>query len=727
MKTQALVLDAVKAPFVLKDINLEDPQDDEVLVKIVASGLCHTDIAIQLGQFPSAFPSIAGHEGSGTVVSVGKAVTRVAAGDSVLLSFAYCQSCHYCKAGHPSGCDEWIGRNFGRVRNAAVGAKACATDGEGKDVLGSFFGQSAFARHALVSESSVVKVPSSSDLVMLSPLGCGLQTGAGAVFNILKPSTSSSIVVFGLGAVGSAAVFAAAALGVKTIIVVDLVETRLKFAKEHGATHAFKGADVELLQKIKEVTDGLGAEYAVEATGATRVLRTAWEAVRNYGTVCSVGTPGPGIAPPFEIHENLLATKTYVGVTEGDSNPPEFIPKLIKLYEEGKFPVDKIAKTFKVEEFEDALHAICWMGTPGQEGKNQACEEMVAKAVSLGYRHFDTASGYGNEAAVGRALRSSSVPRSELFVTSKLHGTGHGCVAEAFQKTFDALGLEYLDLWLCHWPQAIDPVTKKFLGPEESPTMAETWKEMEKVQGRFSGKVKAIGVSNFSIKTLEALLLTAEIVPAVNQVETHPYLPVEELLQFCTEKGIHMTAYSPLGQYDSPILKDPAVLSIAEKYNKTPAQVLLSWAVQRGNMSVVPKSANPVRLAQNLETFPLTPDEFATLSNLHKTEGKFKSLCVYGGPGAGMSEKGKVNGWTYEELGWDERAWNFAMLAAPFSIPIYFFWRGWMVALGVAMYIVGFSSATIYRITTVNTNKIFGNFNAVQRGQDGMSRAPASA
>ncbi|KAI5475099.1 hypothetical protein MNV49_001923 [Pseudohyphozyma bogoriensis] len=202
---------------------------------------------------------------------------------------------------------------------------------------------------------------------------------------------------------------------------------------------------------------------------------------------------------------------------------------------------------------------------------------------------------------------------------------------------------------------ANDPQTGKELSPADSPTINETWAEMEKVLA--TGKVKAIGVSNFSVKTLTQLLMTAKVVPAVNQVESHPYLPQDDLLTFCKEKGIHLTAYSPLGQYNSPLLKDQVVTSIAEKREKEASQVLLSWAVQRGGVSVVPKSSNPTRLAQNLDIFELTADEFTAISALHTEEGKYKSLCEYGGPGVGLQEKGKILGWTYDEMGWDPKAW----------------------------------------------------------------------
>ncbi|GAA5993392.1 hypothetical protein JCM10908_002643 [Rhodotorula pacifica] len=359
LQTQALVLQELNAPFQLADIKLQDPQPNEVLVQVTACGLCHTDLIIQAGVFPSSFPCIVGHEGAGTVVQVGAAVTRVQPGDEVLLSYANCAECGYCKMGRPAGCLGFMDRNFGRVRNAECGAKPVGTlAGSDTPVHGTFFGQSALARHCLAVETSVVKVAKGLDLALLAPLGCGLQSGAGAVLNMLKPAETSSIVVFGLGAVGFGAMWAALYLNVQTVIVVDLVPSRRDLALSQGATHAFDGRSPTLLQDIQNATDGLGAEYAIEATGVDKVLRSAWESVRNLGRVVSVGNPGPGAKTPFDITDQVNSSKTWSGLVEGDSNPPIFIPQLMKMHAEGRFPIESIVRNFKAEEFDEALAAM---------------------------------------------------------------------------------------------------------------------------------------------------------------------------------------------------------------------------------------------------------------------------------------------------------------------------------------------------------------------------------
>ncbi|KAK9894435.1 GroES-like protein [Cystobasidium minutum MCA 4210] len=354
--TEAFVLEQVNSDFKLETVELDDPQDEEVLVEVVACGLCHTDLLIANGAFPSPFPNIVGHEGSGKVIKVGKSVTRVKEGDSVLLSFSYDQKCKTCKAGHPAACKTWTELNFGRIRPDGSNTSATLN---GKRIHGTFFGQSTFGKHALVVESSVTKVPDDTDLVLMSPLGCGMQTGSGAVLNVLKPEnpSESSIVVFGAGAVGMAAVFGAAYAKIKTIIVVDIVENRLELAKTLGATHSINGKSSDVVKQIQDLTDG-GCDYVVEATGAAPCIKAGWEALGPFGKMVQLGTPGPGPTNNIPIHEAVCLTKTYYGVSEGDSNPPEYIPKLVHMYKEGKFPLDKISKVYSYKDMEEAIHAM---------------------------------------------------------------------------------------------------------------------------------------------------------------------------------------------------------------------------------------------------------------------------------------------------------------------------------------------------------------------------------
>jgi len=193
----------------------------------------------------------------------------------------------------------------------------------------------------------------------MSPLGCAMQTGSGAVLNVLKPDKpqEASIVIFGAGAVGFAALFAAAAIKIKTIIMIDLLDNRLELAKTLGATHTIPGKASDILEQISKLTDG-GADYSIDATGAAPCIKNAWECLAPFGKMVQLGTPGPGPTANLGIHDAVCLSKTYYGLCEGDSNPPEYIPKLVQMYKDGKFPIDKISKVFSYKQFDDAVHAM---------------------------------------------------------------------------------------------------------------------------------------------------------------------------------------------------------------------------------------------------------------------------------------------------------------------------------------------------------------------------------
>lgn len=357
MQTQAYVLAETNAAFTLQDITLLEPEAEEVLIEVVACGICHTDLSVQNGAFPSPFPNVVGHETSGIVVKTGSAVKRVQAGDKVLCSFNYCASCRPCKSGHPAACEGFAPINFGRQRSTALGSKPGIRGAGGEEIYGAFFGQSGFAHHAVVVENSVVKVADDADLKTLAPLGCGFQTGAGAFLNKLKPAKNSSVAISGLGAVGAGALFAAKYLGIQTIVLLDVVDGKLEMGKEFGATLTFNARDADVVEQVRKATDG-GVDYFVECSGNVRALEAGWAMTANLGTLLSCGTPGPGVNPPFGIFENLVACKTYIGLCEGDSNPPNFIPFLADLHKKGHFPVDLVSRQFSFDKFDDAIHAM---------------------------------------------------------------------------------------------------------------------------------------------------------------------------------------------------------------------------------------------------------------------------------------------------------------------------------------------------------------------------------
>jgi len=286
----------------------------------------------------------------------------------------------------------------------------------------------------------------------------------------------------------------------------------------------------------------------------------------------------------------------------------------------------------------EAIGLGTWAGVTREE--QLSALPWFKTAIEAGHRLFDTAYDYGTEDVVGTAIRESGIPRSEFFVTTKLPCHHHSCVAESLDESLSRFGYDYFDLYLVHWPQSFpkdaDEESENFTTVEH-PDVGETWAQMEEVSK--TGKVRAIGVSNFSVKTLTQLLKTAKITPAVNQVEMHPHLNQKALKDFCDPKGIVLTAYSPTGY--SQVREDPVVAGIAKKHSVSPAQVSLAWHIQRGT-TAVPKSTDIEHQKANLKLPKLDETDMSDLSNIDRNT----HLCNYPGP------KGLVFGWTYEQLGW---------------------------------------------------------------------------
>lgn len=226
-----------------------------------------------------------------------------------------------------------------------------------------------------------------------------------------------------------------------------------------------------------------------------------------------------------------------------------------------------------------------WQAKDGQE-----VELAVTTAIDAGYRLIDTAAVYGNESGVGRAIAASGVPREELFITTKVWNADQGYeqTLAAFDKSLKRLNLEYIDLYLIHWPV---PAKDKYV---------DTWRALEKLYS--DGKVKAIGVSNFTTDYLDRLMDESTIIPAVNQIELHPHLSQVELREYCKQYGIAVESYSPLGGAGGKLLNEPVLRSIGEQYNKSPAQVVIRWHIQN-DLIVIPKSVTPERIRQNIDVF----------------------------------------------------------------------------------------------------------------------------
>jgi len=338
-------------PLQFENATLEAPRDNEVLVRLVATGVCHTDMVIRDQQYKTPLPMILGHEGAGVVEQVGRNVTTVAVGDHVVMTYMYCGLCSPCATGHPAHCANMGPLNFGGGRMDGSSSACCHDGGELHD---HFFGQSSFATHAIASELNVVKVPKEVELELLGPLGCGIQTGAGAVLNAMKVGAGSSFAAFGTGAVGLAAIMAARVAGATKIIAVDVNPARLELAMELGATHTVNSRETDPVAAIRELTGG-GADFTLECSGRAAVLRQAIDSVGLLGTCGIVGATPEGTEASFNVNDVMIPGRRIMGIVQGDVVSRTFIPELIELYRQGRFPFDRLVKFYSFDEVNQAM------------------------------------------------------------------------------------------------------------------------------------------------------------------------------------------------------------------------------------------------------------------------------------------------------------------------------------------------------------------------------------
>ncbi|MFB8180645.1 NAD(P)-dependent alcohol dehydrogenase [Streptomyces sp. NPDC055966] len=349
--TRAAVVEAGGAPFTLTDVELDTPAPGEALVRMVAAGLCHTDLGVASGGLPFPLPGVLGHEGAGVVEAVGPGVSDVGPGDHVLLSFTSCGGCRNCREGHPAYCATWLPLNLVGGRRADGTSTVSRA---GIPLGGHFFGQSSFAERALADRRSLVKVDPDVPLSSVAPLGCGVQTGVGAVWNVLTPRAGSTLVVLGAGAVGLSAVMAAALTPATRIIAVDRFTERLKLAEELGATHTVNAAETDLGDALALLTDGQGADGVVETTGNVAVLRQGADALAARGTLVVVGAPPFGTEVALDVN-GLLPGKRIVGLTLGDSETQTLIPALVRLVKEGRLPLHRLISTYPFTDINEAV------------------------------------------------------------------------------------------------------------------------------------------------------------------------------------------------------------------------------------------------------------------------------------------------------------------------------------------------------------------------------------
>jgi aryl-alcohol dehydrogenase len=357
--TNAAVSDDVHAPFEFEELIIDEPRAGEVQVRMVAAGVCHTDMAVLDGWIPTSFPIVLGHEGAGIIEKVGDGVDHLAPGDHVVLSFASCGACAECLNGDIAFCDNSYVQNFAGGR--ADGSRSLSTP-DGSSVNSHFFGQSSFASVANVAVSSVVKVPDDVPLEVLAPLGCGIQTGAGCVLNILKPRYDSALVVYGAGAVGMAAIMAARVARVRTIVAVDLVDERLELARELGATHTINPKKEDGAEVLSALTGGVGVNYAIDTTGNAKVVDGMLQSLAHRGHAILLAAADPQARTPLNLSAAVAQAIRITCVVEGGAVPQVFIPYLIELYRAGEFPFDKLIAHYPFSEISRAF-------TDSEEGR----------------------------------------------------------------------------------------------------------------------------------------------------------------------------------------------------------------------------------------------------------------------------------------------------------------------------------------------------------------------
>jgi aryl-alcohol dehydrogenase len=345
MQIKAAVVSKKSGPFAIETVELCAPRPDELIVRVVASGMCQTDLHGRDGYYAENYPGVYGHEGAGVVHAVGSAVRSFAPGDHVVMSYPWCGTCENCARDLHSYCVHAFSLKMNGTR--ADGSTLLSRNGA--PVYSAFFQQSSFGTFALTQERYAVKVRKDAPLEVLGPLACSGQTGAGAVFNVMRPKPGESIAVFGVGAVGLSALMAAKIAGCDPIIAVDIHDGRLALARELGATHTIDHRTcAAVVAEIRAVT-GRGVRYSLDTSALPTVFGEAVESLMPGGTCVLLGSARHGTAVSIDM-KFLQEGRVVRGVVQGDSTPKEFIPRLVDLIMDNKFPIQKMIKFYDFSE-----------------------------------------------------------------------------------------------------------------------------------------------------------------------------------------------------------------------------------------------------------------------------------------------------------------------------------------------------------------------------------------
>jgi aryl-alcohol dehydrogenase len=349
MQVTAAIVQKKSGPFVIERLELTEPRPDEVLVRVVASGMCATDLHGRDGYYNTPYPCVYGHEGAGVVEAVGRNVSTLAVGDHVVMSFPWCGTCANCRRDMHSHCQKSFDWKFSGKRPDG----STMLSKNGVEVYSAFFQQSSFSSHTLANERFVVKVRKDAPLELIAPFACSGQTGAGAVFNTMRAKAGDAFAVFGVGAVGLSGLMAAKVVGCDPIIAVDIHDRRLELARELGATHVLNHTvSRNVVSAIRRIT-GEGVRFSLETSAQPAVLREAVEALMPAGTCILLGSARAGTEVTLDM-PFLQFGRSVHGVIQGESHPKEFIPHLVDLLMSGKMPVDRMITFYDLPDINRA-------------------------------------------------------------------------------------------------------------------------------------------------------------------------------------------------------------------------------------------------------------------------------------------------------------------------------------------------------------------------------------